>query len=99
MTIVSNVSGAAYDWDAGSGAWNADSGADWNPPGNGTVPSATSDVTIGTGPGGTVALAQNQAVDSLTVTSGYTLTVEGVLISTGPITVNAGGSLALTNGS
>ena len=52
-------------------------------PGNGTVPGSTSDVTIGTGPGGTVTLTQNQTVDSLSITSGYTLAVEDTLMSAG----------------
>ena len=35
-------------------------GADWSPPANGSVPSATSAVAIGTGGGGTVTLAETR---------------------------------------
>ena len=73
VELVTTPASTTYTWDVGSGTWNASSGADWNPPGNGTTPSATSNVTIGTGGGGTVTLAQDQTIASLSITSGYTL--------------------------
>ena len=73
VELVSTPASTTYTWDVGSGTWNASSAADWNPPGNGTTPSATSNVEIGTGGGGTVTLAQDQTIDSLSITSGYTL--------------------------
>jgi hypothetical protein len=68
----------SYAWDVGTGTWDGSSGADWNPPGDGSVPSSGSDVTVGTGGGGTVTLGQDQTVNSLTVTSGYTLHLDSL---------------------
>ena len=89
VELVATPSKTTYDWDTGSGTWNASSAADWNPPGNGTIPSSNSNVTIGTGSGGTVTLAQDETINSLSVTSKYTLS--GVTHS---ITTNAGVSVA-----
>jgi len=69
VELVTTPSSTTYTWDVGSGTWNASSGADWNPPGNGTTPSNTSNVTIGAGGGGTVTLAQDQTIAS--PTSGF----------------------------
>jgi hypothetical protein len=82
----------SYDWDVGTGTWDGSSGADWNPPGDGTVPNSSSDVTVGTGGGGTVTLGQDQTVNSLTVTSGYTLTGANVY----SITTNGNASVTGT---
>ena len=38
VELVATPSKATYDWDIGSGTWNASSAGDWNPPGNGTMP-------------------------------------------------------------
>ena len=73
VELVTTPASTTYTWDVGAGTWNASSAADWNPPGNSTTPSATSNVTIGTGGGGSVTLAADQTIDSLSITSGYTL--------------------------
>ena len=89
VELVATPTRTTYDWDTGSGTWNASSAADWNPPGNGTTPSSTSSVTIGTGKGGTVTLAQDETINSLSITSGYTLSG-----ATHSITTNASVSVA-----
>ncbi len=89
VELVATPSKTTYDWDTGSGTWNASSAADWNPPGNKTTPSSNSNVTIGTGSGGTVTLAQDETINSLSVTKGYTLSG-----ATHSITTNAGVSVA-----
>ena len=87
-----------YAWNVGTGTWDGSSGADWNPPGDATVPNSSSDVTVGTGGGGTVTLGQDQTVNSLTVTSGYTLTGVGSSITTnGNASVTGTGALILRN--
>jgi hypothetical protein len=92
VTMPSN----AYTWQVGSGTWSASSGADWNPPGDGTTPSATSNVTIGSGGGGTVTLAQDQAISSLSLTSGYTLSGSANSITTtGNVSVASGATLSI----
>ena len=91
VELVTTPASTTYTWDVGSGTWNASSAADWNPPGNGTTPSATSNVTIGTGGGGTVTLAQDQTIDSLSITNGYTLSG-----ATNSITVN--GNVSVVSG-
>jgi hypothetical protein len=96
--LVATPSFTTYTWDVGSGTWNAASGADWNPPGNGTIPGSGSDVTIGTGRGGTVTLAQDQTIDGLTITKGYTLSGATHSITTfGFDVVKFGGALSLDN--
>ena len=96
VEMVTTPSSTTYTWDVGSGTWNASSGADWNPPGNGTTPSATSNVTIGTGGGGTVTLAQDQTIASLSITSGYTLSGSGNSITTtGNVSLANGASLSV----
>jgi hypothetical protein len=70
---VATPTGPGYAWDVGSGTWNVDSGGDWNPPGDDTIPTADSDTRIGSGAGGTVTMSQSESIGSLTVTSGYTL--------------------------
>ena len=88
VELVSTPASMTYTWDVGNGTWNALSGGDWNPPGDGTSPSNTSNVTIGGGGGGTVTLAQDQTIASLTIISGYTLSGSGELISaTGNVAV------------
>jgi hypothetical protein len=88
VELVSTPASTSYTWDVGSGTWNALSGGDWNPPGAGTTPSNTSDVTIGGGGGGTVTLAQDQTIASLTIISGYTLSGSSDSISaTGNVAV------------
>jgi hypothetical protein len=89
VELVATPTRTTYDWDTGSGTWNAFNTADWNPPGNHTTPSSDSSVTIGTGKGGTVTLAQDETINSLTITSGYTLSG-----ATHSITTNAGVSVA-----
>jgi filamentous hemagglutinin len=86
VELVATPTRTTYDWDTGSGTW--DTAADWNPPGNKTTPSSNSNVTIGTGKGGTVTLAQDETINSLTITSGYTLSG-----ATHSITTNAGVSV------
>jgi hypothetical protein len=87
---------ATYNWDTGSGTWDAKSAGDWNPPGNGTTPSSNSNVTIGTGSGGTVTLAQDQTINSLTITKGYTLSGSKNSITTnGTVSVAPGATLSL----
>ena len=88
VELVATPTRTTYDWDTGSGTWNASSAADWNPPGNKTTPSSNSSVTIGTGKGGTVTLAQDETINSLTITKGYTLSG-----ATHSITTNAGVSV------
>ena len=96
VELVATPSSTTYTWDVGSGTWNASSSADWNPPGNGTTPSATSNVTIGTGGGGTVTLAQDQTIASLSITNGYTLSGSGNSISTtGNVSLAGGAALTL----
>ena len=72
VELVATPTRTTYDWDVGSGTWSASTAAGWSPPGNSTTPSSNSNVTIGTGKGGTVTLAEDQTINSLTLTSGYT---------------------------
>ena len=96
VELVATPSNTTYDWDTGSGTWNASSAADWNPPGNGTTPSSNSNVTIGTGSGGTVTLAQDQTINSLSITSGYTLSGATHSITTNAdVSVASGAALSL----
>ena len=96
VEVVSTPASTTYTWDVGSGTWNASSAADWNPPGNGTTPSATSNVTIGTGGGGTVTLAQDQTIASLSITNGYTLSGSKNSISTtGNVSLAGGATLSV----
>ncbi|HTV31933.1 MAG TPA: hypothetical protein VME69_02365, partial [Methylocella sp.] len=90
VELVKTPAATAYSWDVGSGTWNASSAADWNPPKNGTVPRSNSNVTIGTGAGGTVSLGLDQTVNSLAVTNKYTLNGNGHSITT-----NANASVAV----
>ena len=60
VEMVTTPSATTYEWHVGSGTWNASSAADWSPPGNGTTPSSTSNVVIGTGGSGTVTLEQDR---------------------------------------
>jgi hypothetical protein len=89
VELVATPSRTTYDWDTGSGTWNASSASDWDPPGNGAIPSSNSSVTIGTGSGGTVTLAQDETINSLSITSGYTLSG-----ATHSVTTNANVSVA-----
>ena len=96
VEVVSTPASTTYTWDVGSGTWNASSGADWNPPGNGTTPSATSNVTIGTGGGGTVTLAQDQTIASLSITNGYTLSgSKNSITTTGNVSLASGATLSI----
>jgi hypothetical protein len=96
VELVATPSSTTYTWDVGSGTWNASSGADWNPPGNGTTPSATANVTIGTGGGGTVTLAQDQTIASLSITNGYALSGSANSITTtGNVSLAKGASLSV----
>ena len=72
VELVATPTRTTYDWDVGSGTWGS-TAAGWSPPGNSTTPSSNSNVTIGTGKGGTVTLAEDQTINSLTLTSGYTV--------------------------
>jgi len=96
VEVVPTPPSTTYTWDVGSGTWNASSGADWNPPGDGTTPSNTSNVTIGTGGGGTVTVAQDQTIASLSITNGYTLSGASNSISVnGNVSVVSGAALTL----
>ena len=96
VEVVSTPASTTYTWDVGSGTWNASSGADWNPPGNGTTPSATSNVTIGTGGGGTVTLAQDQTIASLSITNGYALSgSKNSITTTGNVSLASGATLSI----
>ena len=96
VELVTTPASTAYTWDVGSGTWNASSGGDWNPPGNGTTPSQTSNVEIGTGGGGTVTLAQDQTIASLSITNGYTLSGATHSITlTGNVSVASGAVLSI----
>ena len=96
VELVETPTKTTYDWDIGSGTWNASSAADWNPPSNGTTPSSNSNVTIGTGRGGTVTLAQDQTINSLSITKGYTLSGATHSITTnGGVSVASGAALSL----
>jgi hypothetical protein len=96
VELVTTPSNTTYDWDIGAGTWNASSGADWNPPNNGTVPSQTSNVDIGTGGGGTVTLAADQTISSLSITDGYTLSGKTHSIATtGSVSVASGAVLSI----
>ena len=96
VEMVTTPASTPYTWDVGSGTWNASSGADWNPPGNSTTPSSNSNVTIGTGGGGTVTLAQDQTVASLSITNGYTLSgSSNSITTTGNVSVASGGALSI----
>ncbi len=96
VELAATPSATTYDWDKGSGTWNASSAADWNPPGNGTTPSSNSNVTIGTGSGGTVTLAQDQTINSLTITKGYTLSGATHSITTNAsVSVGSGATLSI----
>jgi hypothetical protein len=96
VEMVATPASTTYTWDVGSGTWNASSAADWNPPGNSTTPSATSNVTIGTGGGGTVTLAQDQTIASLSITNGYTLSGSANSITTtGNVALASGAALSI----
>ena len=96
VELVTTPSSTTYDWDIGGGTWNASSGADWNPPGNSTTPSVTSNVEIGTGGGGTVTLAADQTINSLSITNGYTLSGAPKSITTvGNVSVASGAVLSI----
>ena len=96
VELVATPSKTTYEWDIGSGTWNASSAKDWNPPGNGTTPSANSNVTIGTGSGGTVTLAQDQTINSLSITKGYTLSgAKNSITTNAGVSVASGGALSL----
>jgi fibronectin-binding autotransporter adhesin len=96
VEMVTTPASTTYTWDVGSGTWNASSGADWNPPGNSTTPSSNSNVTIGTGGGGTVTLAQDQTIASLSITNGYTLSGSGNSITTtGNVSLVSGATLSI----
>jgi hypothetical protein len=98
VELVKTRSSTTYDWDIGSGTWNASSGADWNPPNNGTTPSQTSNVEIGTGGGGTVTLAADQTIASLSIINGYTLSGATRSITTvGNASVASGAVLSIDN--
>ena len=96
VELVTTPASTTYTWDVGAGTWNASSGGDWNPPDNGTTPSATSNVEIGTGGGGTVTLAQDQTIASLSITNGYTLSGATHSITvTGNVSVVSGAVLSI----
>ncbi len=96
VELVATPSKTTYDWDIGSGTWNASSAGDWNPPGNKTTPSSNSNVTIGTGSGGTVTLAQDQTINSLSITKGYTLSgAKNSITTNGNVSVASGAALSL----
>ena len=96
VELVTTPSSTTYDWDIGSGTWNASSGADWSPPNNGTVPSQTSNVEIGTGSGGTVTLGADQTIASLSITDGYTLSgATKSITATGSVSVASGAALSI----
>jgi hypothetical protein len=84
---------SGFVWNAGSGTWNAASGGDWNPPGDGATPTTGSDVTIGSGGGGTVVLAQDQDINSLSITAGYVLSGNGQALTTASDASVAAGSV------
>ena len=42
VEVVPTRASTTYTWNVGSATWNASSGADWNPPGNSTTPTNTS---------------------------------------------------------
>jgi hypothetical protein len=96
VELVATPSKTTYQWNIGSGTWNTSSAKDWNPPGNGTTPSANSNVTIGTGSGGTVTLAQDQTINSLSITKGYTLSgAKNSITTNAGVSVASGGALSL----
>jgi hypothetical protein len=96
VEVVTTPASTTYTWDVGSGTWNASSGADWNPPGNSTTPNPTSNVTIGTGGGGTVTLAADQTINSLSITNGYTLSgATKSITTTGSVSVASGAVLSI----
>ena len=99
VEMVATPASNTYQWNIGSGTWNAASGADWNLPGNGTIPGPTSDVTIGNlAAGGTVTLGLDQTINSLSVTNGYALNGAGHSISTNAnAQIAVGGSLSLAD--
>ena len=98
VEMVTTPSATTYEWHVGSGTWNASSAADWSPPGNGTTPSSTSNVVIGTGGSGTVTLEQDQTINSLSITSGYTLSGGSNSIATNAnVSLASGGALTLDN--
>jgi hypothetical protein len=69
VELVATPAATAYTWNASTGTWNTTNTMAWNPPNNGTVPGSNSDVTIGTNGPGTVTLAQDETLDSLSITS------------------------------
>src|SRR6516165_6729597 len=94
--MVATPSITIYTCDVGNCTWNSSSAADWNPPGNSTTPSATSNVTIGTGGGSTVTLAQDQTIASLSITNGYTLSGSANSITTtGNVALASGAALSI----
>jgi hypothetical protein len=95
VEVVARPSSTTYTWDVGAGTWNASSGADWKPPGNGATPSATSNVTIGAGSGGTVTLTQDETIASLSLTKGYTLSGAYSITTTGNVSVATGATLSV----
>ena len=87
---------AASTWIGTSGSWNTAS--DWNSASNTTLPSSSSNVTIGSGGGGTVSLSQDETLNTLAITSGYTLSGAGDSITTaGNVSVASGASLVIDN--
>ncbi|RBP17550.1 hypothetical protein DFR50_10241 [Roseiarcus fermentans] len=93
---VATSSATAYDWRVGGGTWNASSAADWSPPGDGTTPSQTSNVVIGAEGGGTVTLAQDETIASLSITSGYMLSGAAESVTaTGNVSLASRGALSL----
>jgi hypothetical protein len=97
VEMIATPASTSYTWHVGSGTWNASSGADWNPPNNGTTPGMTSAVTIGNGSGGTVTLAQDETIASLSLTKGYTLSGTFSITSTGNASVATGATLSVVD--
>ena len=101
LSVIGYTAPASADlWNAGAGAWSTSSAADWS---GGSLPTAASDVILGSATGGTVTLdpsVSGTTVNSLTVTSGYTLAYGAAgesLASRTAVNLDAGATLDLQN--
>ena len=94
LQVLSTPATTADLWNGGVGNWNV--AADWTA----GVPLSDTDVTIGHTASGTVTLNTGDTIDSLTITSGNTLSfaVKEALVVGANVAVQSGGTLSLTSG-
>ena len=96
VELVTTPSSTTYDWDIGSGTWNASSGADWNPPNNGTTPSANFQCGDRHRRRRNGDAGADQTIASLSITNGYTLSgATKSITTTGSVSVASGAVLSI----